>query len=331
MPIFSKPKVSVILASYNHREFIQEAVESVLCQNYSNFEMLVLDDGSTDGTTQIVEKIHDSRLRLIKLSPNRRFHARNEGLKVAQGKYIAFQNSDDVWIKNKLALQIQFLESNQNTVLCFTRLKMIDEKGKIIKKCWAHSNLAGENQNNDAWLRQLFTTGLNFGIASAVIRNKSIKKAGGFNESLIQMSDYDLWVRLLGLGQLYIIDKPLTYMRIIKGVNVSTPRKDTINRHILEYPYILDRYLEKPVNKYLANIFADVLPKDTAIPAIIHGAIAKYSWSLKTTYHLLFADKLAAQLLSHPTDRKQVLEYYGASFVKDFIKHRGELKVILDS
>jgi len=222
---FKKPLVSVVLASYNHVNFIEQAVKTVLDQTMPDLELLIIDDGSTDGTPDVVEKIHDKRLTLIKLKPNRRYHPRNTGIKMAKGRYIAFQNSDDVWLPDKLKKQVEFMEKNKQTSVCFTRLKMIDEKGKIIRNSWAHKNLAGGNKNNDAWLRLFFTSGFNFGIASALARKEKIIKLGGFNESMVQMADYDLWVRLAGLGQIHIIDEILTKMRIIKGVNFSSPKK----------------------------------------------------------------------------------------------------------
>lgn len=326
---FSKPLVSVVLASYNHVLFIKEAVESVLNQSYENLELIVLDDGSTDGTTEIVEKIIDKRLKLIKLTPNRRYHPRNLGITMARGKYIAFQNSDDVWLPDKLKKQVEFMEKNKQTSVCFTRLEMIDEKGKNIKNSWAHKNLAGENKNNDAWLRLLFTSGFNFGIASALVRKEKIIKLGGFNESMVQMADYDLWVRLAGLGQIYIIDEILTKMRIIKGVNFSSPKKAVYLRSAIENIEILNRYTQWPINQYLSNIFPEIMPKNNKSINIQYVALAKFAWSIKSSFHVFFADQLVAKLLNNPKTSKEILEYFGADLKKEYIKKRGKLELII--
>ncbi|EKE14044.1 MAG: glycosyl transferase family protein [uncultured bacterium] len=328
MNFFHKPLVSVVLASYNHARFIKQAVESVLNQTMSDFELLVFDDGSNDGTPEVVEKIHDKRLRLIKLNLNRRFHPRNTGIKMAKGKYIAFQNSDDVWLQNKLKQQVEFMEKNKQTSVCFTRLEMIDEKGKVIKNSWAHKNLAGENKNNDAWLRLLFTSGFNFGVASALARTDKVIKLGGFNESMVQMADYDLWVRLAGLGQIHIINEPLTKMRIVKGVNFSRPIKEVYLRSTLENVDILNRYTQWPVNQYLSNIFPEIIPKDNKSANIQYAALARFAWSIKTPHHSLFADQLIAKLLNDSKASKEILEYFGANLKKEFIKQRGKLKLI---
>ena len=96
------PLVSVIIASYNHQDFVKEAVESVLNQGVKDIEVIVVDDGSSDNTPLVIRSIYDPRVRFIELKENRRQHTRNLALSLAKGKYIAFQNSDDVWKSGKL-------------------------------------------------------------------------------------------------------------------------------------------------------------------------------------------------------------------------------------
>jgi len=324
---FKRPLVSVVLASYNHAKFIREAVESVLNQDMPDLELLVLDDGSFDGTPDVVDKIKDKRLKLIRLVPNRRYHPRNLGIKKARGKYIAFQNSDDVWMKNKLTKQIDVLEKDRRVVVCFTRLDMINEKGEIIKRSWAKGNLPGNNMNNDGWLRHLFIRGINFGIASALVRRDKIIRLGGFNESMIQMADYDLWVRLLGLGQFFIIEKPLTKMRIVKGVNLSRPHQEVYIRSVIENIDILNRYTQWPVKQYLRFIFPDIMPENNRLINVQYVALARYAWRLNTSHHALFADQLIARLLNDPKASQEILAYFGSDLKKEYIKRRGKLEI----
>ena len=327
--IFKKPLVSVILASYNHARFIREAVESVLNQTFTDFELLVLDDGSTDATPDIVAKIKDKRLKLVRLMPNRRFHPRNTGIKMSRGKYIAFQNSDDVWLKDKLRQQIEVLEKNRQVVVCFTRLEIINEKGKIIRKSWAYSNLPGKNINNGSWLRLLFNSGVNFGIGSAVTRKNKVVRLKGFCESMTQLSDYDLWVRLAGLGQFFIINKQLTKMRIIKNNNASFPKKEIIRKCSIENIDVLNRYTEWPVNQYLKFIFNDIMPKEKVSISIQYAALARFAWQLKTPHHSFFADQLVARLLNNPKTSKEVLGYFGVDLKKEYLKRRGKLGIVV--
>ena len=92
------PLVSVILPSFNHAAFVGEAVQSVLDQTFRDLELIVVDDASSDETADVVASIHDPRLTLIRLSENRAVHARNLALSQARGQYVAFQNSDDIWV-----------------------------------------------------------------------------------------------------------------------------------------------------------------------------------------------------------------------------------------
>ncbi len=107
------PLVSVVIAAYQHEAYVRQAVESVLDQTLRDIEVIVVDDGSTDETPNIVGSIRDDRLRLIRLGENRRKHARNVGLGLAGGRYVAFQNSDDVWLPEKLARQVDLLETRK--------------------------------------------------------------------------------------------------------------------------------------------------------------------------------------------------------------------------
>ena len=111
------PLVSVILPSYNHVDFVREAIESVLNQSFQNLELIVVDDGSTDGTPEQIEKIKDHRIQLIRLETNRMQHPRNLALGLAKGRYIAFQNSDDVWLPDKLSAQVEFLNKHDDVLV----------------------------------------------------------------------------------------------------------------------------------------------------------------------------------------------------------------------
>lgn len=105
-----RPLVSVILPSFNHAQFVTEAVNSVLNQTVKELELIVVDDGSTDGTAEIVAAMRDPRLQCIVLKDNRRLNPRNVGLNLARGQYVAFQNSDDRWEPTMLEKQIALLE-----------------------------------------------------------------------------------------------------------------------------------------------------------------------------------------------------------------------------
>jgi len=230
-----KPAVSVILASYNHARFVERALKSVLNQTIKDFEIIIVDDGSTDGTPEIIEKINDSRIRLIKLKENRAVHPRNLALGFAQGKYIAFQNSDDEWLETKLEKQLEIFEKNKSLSACFTSVKIINENGQEQTETWAKDIFRSENHSQIEWLRHFFDYGNCLAIASAVVRKNAIIKLGSFRESLVQLSDYDLWIRLAGLGNFFVTSEQLTKIRIIGNTNFSAPSGEASRRSKFEF------------------------------------------------------------------------------------------------
>src|SRR5574340_224238 len=225
------PLVSVILPSYNHVRFIRRAVESVLDQDVRDLELIVVDDGSVDGTPDVVDEIKDPRVQLVRLSANRLRHPRNLALGLATGMYVAFQNSDDVWLAGKLRKQLEMLEQDTNTLVCFTDVQVIDEEGATLFASWANGLFVTENRNNMAWLRRFFERGNCLCCTSAVVRHDGLQKVGGFRGSLIQLSDFDLWVRLAAIGQFEIIPEQLTCFRVVgekSATNLTLGRRQKL-------------------------------------------------------------------------------------------------------
>lgn len=123
----SGPAVSVVLPTYNRAHLLSESIGSVLAQGYSDFEILVVDDGSTDNTREVVAGIDDKRIRYVELTPNRgQASARNVGIKEAKADLIAFQDSDDIWMPEKLGMQVSALrESPPGTGVVYTAYERI--------------------------------------------------------------------------------------------------------------------------------------------------------------------------------------------------------------
>lgn len=136
MQIVAKPLVSIITPTYNSERFISETIRSVLNQSYPYWEMLLIDDASSDATCDLVTdfKKTDNRIQLIRFSENKGAgHARNKGIHLAKGRYIAFLDADDVWLPHKLEVQINFMEEKAATV-CFSSYNLMDEGGNLLQK-----------------------------------------------------------------------------------------------------------------------------------------------------------------------------------------------------
>ena len=121
--IKNHPIVSVILASYNHEKYVKKAILSVFDQDVKRVELIIVDDGSTDNTANVIKKIKDARITFVHLKENRQMHPRNLALRMAKGRFIAFQNSDDIWGPTKLHKQLEILEKKITKVVRFIALK----------------------------------------------------------------------------------------------------------------------------------------------------------------------------------------------------------------
>ncbi len=191
--------VSIILPTYNGSERIEMAIQSVLVQKYSNWELLVVDDGSQDNTALIVDNFvkKDSRIRYIKNEVNLGIQKTlNKGLAEVKGEYIARIDDDDIWIdKEKLRKQVEFLEKNKDHVLLGTGFIAIDEKDKEIFRRL--------NPESDEEIRENILNKTSFLHSSVMFRKESTPKFGGYSEDLqvFHIEDYDLWLKLGTIGK----------------------------------------------------------------------------------------------------------------------------------
>ncbi|MBR8837858.1 MAG: glycosyltransferase family 2 protein [Stigonema ocellatum SAG 48.90 = DSM 106950] len=189
------PKVSVIIPTYNRRQYIERAIESVLKQTYTDYELIVVDDASTDeGVNFITEKY--PAIRLIILPENHGAgRARNEGINIARGSFIAFLDSDDEWKPNYLETQLKYIQGNPNIVLSFCGCVHQKQDGSIEKfscKPWLpYPNLT----------YHLLSENFILTASIVVVSKDALNKVGYFNESLRLGQDKELFLRLFCLGE----------------------------------------------------------------------------------------------------------------------------------
>lgn len=196
-------KVSIILPTYNGGKYIKRAIESVISQSFSYWELLVIDDGSTDDTESIVREYQqkDSRIIYLKNTENLGIQKTlNIGLKVSKGEYIARIDDDDYWIDNsKLEKQVRFLDFNPEYVLVGTLAVFVDEKEKEL--------LRPVYPETDQEIRKKIIFINFFFHASVMFKKDIIMKIGGYSEakSSTYVDDYDLWFKIGLLGHIYIL------------------------------------------------------------------------------------------------------------------------------
>jgi glycosyltransferase involved in cell wall biosynthesis len=184
------PLVSIIMASYNAEEFILQAVESILNQSYKHFELIIIDDGSTDNTSNIIEPFrNDSRIKYIFQKNAGQTIAKNRGISESSGNFIAFCDADDYWHPNKLDIQLAMFLENPKIGVVYSDIQAVDQQGLNIK---VGQLLDGKSGNilNDL----LFDNFIPFG--SAMIRKQCLDEHGAFNEQYRMGIDWDLWLRI---------------------------------------------------------------------------------------------------------------------------------------
>jgi|APSaa5957512535_1039671.scaffolds.fasta_scaffold52141_2 glycosyltransferase involved in cell wall biosynthesis len=204
----SFPIISVIVPTYNRANILCETLDSILCQTYENFELIVVDDGSTDNTEEVVKKYNDLRLHYIKTEnwggPAR---PRNIGIQISKGEYIAFCDDDDLWLPHKLESQIKLFCCDNNVGLVYSKCYMLREN-KIYRKA-PKMNL----YNGYVFHKMIFIT--NVPILTAIVDKKVFKKIGFFDEDkkIIALEDMNLWIRLAKEYRVISSNKPTAIYR----------------------------------------------------------------------------------------------------------------------
>ena len=214
-----QPLVSVCVAVYNAGGFLQETLESVLNQTYTNIEFLVVDDCSTDNSRDVITSWQkkDNRVKPVFMESNSNVCAAvNAGFERAKGTYVAIIGHDDVWRPDKLEKQVAFLEEHPDTGACFTWGEVIDENQTIVSKknCLIYQAMNADNNSAENWLRRMILDKSNWACAPSVcIRKVILEQVGYYRYGLVQLQDYELWLRILCDSSIYILQEKLTWYR----------------------------------------------------------------------------------------------------------------------
>lgn len=324
------PKVSVILSSYNHADYIAEAIESALNQTFVDFELLIFDDGSTDESQKIIRKFDDPRIKLFLYEKNRGFiEAISEPMKQATGKYIAIHHSDDAWEKDKLAKQTAFLDAHDEYAACFSHVSFMDENGSIydLGEGEAYNSIFGqENLSSGGWLRHIFHIGNCLCHPSLLIRREMYAKHSLLNSAgIFQLPDALMWTKLLVGGErLYVYPEKLVRFRMRRigtAGNTSAERPDRLIRANFEYLAILQEY-----KKLSAKLFAEAFPEYAKyiFDENISLALGKLCADETRPAYRLFGLETLYELLNDKTAAKKIREACGYD-EHDFIADTGRI------
>ena len=183
----NRPVVSVVMGVRNCESFVEAAVRSALAQTFAEFEIIVVDDGSTDATPRVLGRVHDARLTFIAAEHRGSAAARNTAIGLANGAYLAFLDGDDLWDRGHLAEHVAALATNSDVAMTFSLSRIIDADGH-------HVPLPVRRVRGRFGFESLLRDNV-IGNGSAVVARRSALPEGGFNESLKSCIDYELWLR----------------------------------------------------------------------------------------------------------------------------------------
>lgn len=242
--------VSVIIPTHNRGKFLRRTIDSVLKQTYKKYEIIVVDDGSTDNTREIVQT-YGKKVRYIYQKNAGPSAARNKGIKNARGKYIAFLDSDDEFLPDKLKIQMKYLEEHPKCSFLYSYYYNVDKKGRVLKlrepkKCKKKSEL------RFLLLTKVFTVRT----STVVVKKEVFEEVGYFNEDYPYSQDWDMWLRIVSQYKGNCIKVPLAKYRLHNDNRSSKAIKKfhpAIYRHAMKlYGWSMED-LKKLNKKYGSN------------------------------------------------------------------------------
>ena len=208
------PLISVVIPSYNSSEFIRETIESVLNQTYKNFEIIVVDDESSDNTVSILKDLSNKnkRINYYQIPHNGRPSVpRNYGVEKSNGKFVAFLDTDDIWVENKLKKQISEFEKHPDYILVYS-MSVTFGVANLFSPYYEVLPLLHKVCKRK---QELLNMGNSITCSTVLINKEHFQKVGGFDEDPnLQIEDYDLWIRLSELGHFGFVSRIHTYYRV---------------------------------------------------------------------------------------------------------------------
>ncbi len=288
------PPVSVVIPTYNSASAVREALESVLAQTYSDFEVIVVDDGSTDNTESVMRSFGD-RVSYLKQDNRGAGAARNQGIQRSRGEYVAFLDSDDLWLPTKLAEQVPLLDRDSEIGLVYSDWAVVSEQGETDSSHLRNLPAASGYVFDDLVQSGFILT------SGTVVRRSCLDDVGYFDETLSIAQDYDLWLRICYRWKVALVNKPLVTKRNWNGSLSSNLPKTAAERIML---------FEKGLKS-----FRDMTPRSRRL---VRRQVALNYWDLG--YHhfdrmlLKEARKNFISSLKHDWTNRRALGYLAASY-----------------
>lgn len=304
------PVISVVIPSFNHEQFVRETLSSVLGQTFQDFEIVITDDGSSDGTVEAIREFSDPRIDLHAFKKNKgAVVALNSSIRRSRGEFICYLSSDDKFLPGKLEQQVDFLKKNHEPAAIFGMPNFIDERGLP---------LATENQFNghifhapfnehlfsrEDWLRRFFLHGNCLCHPTMMIRRSVYDEIGLYDPRLANLPDFDMWVRLCMKHTIHVSADEVTSMRIRDDDrNMSAPKPAHMVRINMEFFQILKHY-KSLSREEIGRIFSNEIQKNS-LGSIEDSAVllAELALTSPPPFHKLFGLDTMFQHISETAD-----------------------------
>lgn len=209
------PKVSVTLVTYNHEKYIADAIQSILDQTFQDFELIIVNDGSTDRTEEVIKSFQDSRIQYIYQMNQGTSAACNAAIMAAKGQYIATMSGDDISYPDRLRIQYEYLASFTEPKIVFSEVDLIDDGGQLIcNESFFNLFNATKYSSRQELLKQLFFKGNFLNAVTSMMEKNILLEAGLYNLASIQAQDFAMWVKLVKKYDFCILPQRLIKYRI---------------------------------------------------------------------------------------------------------------------
>lgn len=229
--------VSIIIPTFNRRDLLLEAIQSVINQSYTNIEVIVIDDGSTDESSSYVRKFDDKRIRLVSIRKSGRSHARNVGLELARGDYITFLDSDDLYLRDKIEKQVKYLKSNPEFEVVYSSASCFldEDKNRIVMEYTA-------SQSGNIYEQIALYLPMPICLPTVMMARRIFQSVGYFDTNLDRFEDTDYWRRISKRFKFGVITDSTCLIRTHSGNTI-----DNLSAHELRCQ----------VTKYISKVFRE--------------------------------------------------------------------------
>ncbi len=288
------PTISVIVPAYNAERTILETITSVQQQTFSDFELLVINDGSTDQTLELLNSVNEPQMKIFDYPNGGLSVARNRGITHARGEFVAFLDADDLWTADKLELQLAALQQHAIAGVVYSWAYYMDEQGKSIQT--SEPVYFGGNVYAQLLVNNFVVSGSN-----CLIRRQAIASVGEFDPAVAGAADWDYWLRLAARWPFVVVPKPQVFYRISSGsMSSNVEFMERCNLMVIEKAFqAAPLEMQSLKNQSLANTYRYLAHMYLTRVASTNGAdqAAKKLWMAIRLYPTILGDSWTRNLL----------------------------------